>query len=57
MDKVKDALVVDIRKPNPFKGTSLENALFDVITTSLCLATATPFDIEDFKNMLQNIRY
>ena len=57
MGKVKDALVIDISKPNPLKGSTLENAIFDVITTFLCLITAAPLGIEDFKHILQNIRY
>ena len=57
LEKVKDVVEIDISKHNPLSGTSYENETFDVITAWLCLSTVPPFDIQGYKNVLENIRY
>ena len=54
--KVKDAVVCDINDLDPLSGTSLKNTTFDIITSCLCLHVAA-LNINDFKQVLQNIRY
>ena len=57
LERIKDVIECDISKQDPFSGTPLERVTFDAITSWLCLSTVTPFGIENYKRILQNIRY
>lgn len=52
-EKIKNAVVSDLRKPNPVSGTILENTSFDAITACLCFSAAV-LTIEDYTKAIQN---
>lgn len=54
LDKVQAVVECDVNKPNPLSGTVLEDAIFDVVTSCLCLQVAA-LTIEDYEKALRNI--
>lgn len=54
LNKTKAVVRADVRNANPLSGTAIDDMEFDVITTCMCLQTAT-LTIEAFKSALQNI--
>lgn len=52
-EKVKNAVISDVCKPNPVSGTVIENIVFDAVTSCLCLSVAVS-TIEDYRKAIQN---
>ena len=55
MEKVKDAIVWDMHKPEMLKGTAIDGVQFDLLTSCQCMCAASS-TIDGYVEVVKHIR-